>query len=119
MNNFTDGAPRTPKEWVELGLPIFPCNADGTPGMKGWQEGDMKSKALLVSKTYKDKVFALRLDNHVDLDIDNPIMQKFLGEIICGAKFGRNSNPISHLLFEGETPSTFDPVENAKLGAAC
>ena len=113
MNNFTDGAPRTPKEWVELGLPIFPCNADGTPGMKGWQEGDMNSKALLVSKTYKDNVIALRLDNHVDLDIDNPIMQKFLGEIICGAKFGRNSNPISHLLFEGETKYESVKVPNA------
>jgi len=103
MNKFTDGAPRTPKEWVDLGLTVFPCNANGIPGFKNWQEGDINSKALLVSKTYKDNVIALRLDNHVDLDIDNPIMQKFLGDVICGAKFGRNSNPLSHLLFEGVT----------------
>ena len=45
----------------------------------------------------------MRLDKLVDLDIDNPIMQKFLGAIICGAKFGRKSNPLSHLLFEGVT----------------
>ena len=113
MNNFTDGAPRTPKEWVELGLTVFPCSADGTPAFKGWQEGDINSKALLVSKTYKDNVIALRLDDHVDLDIDNPIMQKFLGEIICGAKFGRKSNPISHLLFEGETKYETIKVPNA------
>ena len=31
------------------------------------------------------------------------MMQKFLGDIICGAKFGRKSNPLSHLLFEGAT----------------
>ena len=103
MNKFSDGAPRTPKEWVDLGLTVFPCNANGVPGFKNWQEGDINSKALLVSKTYKDNVIALRLDNHVDLDIDNPIMQKFLGDVICGAKFGRNSNPLSHLLFEGVT----------------
>ena len=92
MNKFTDGAPRTPKEWVDLGLPVFPCMANGTPGFKGWSDDKREHnwRELLKSKTYKDNVIALRLDNHVDLDIDNPIMQKFLGDVICGAKFGRN-----------------------------
>ena len=32
------------------------------------------------------------------------MMQKFIaGRIVCGAKFGRKSNPLSHLLFEGAT----------------
>ena len=100
MNNFNDGAPRKPKDWIELGYNVFPCFADGTPGSKGWDNAT-NFKALLVSKTYKHNVLGLRLDNIVDLDIDNPIMQKFLGDIICGAKFGRKSNPLSHLLFEG------------------
>ena len=105
MNKFTDGAPRTPKDWVDLGLPVFPCMANGTPGSKGWSDTTREHnyRELLKSKTYKDNVIALRLDNHVDLDIDNPIMQKFLGDVICGAKFGRKSNPLSHLLFEGVT----------------
>ena len=114
MSNFTDGAPRTQGEWLDLGLPVFPCRSDGTPGSTGWQNAT-NFKDFLVSKNDKDNVLGLRLDNHVDLDIDNPIMQKFLGEIICGAKFGRKSNPISHLLFQGETkyesvkvPKAFD-----------
>ena len=37
-------------------------------------------------------VWGLRLEGIVDLDIDNPTMQKFMGDIICGAKFGRKSN---------------------------
>ena len=32
------------------------------------------------------------------------VMQKFIaGRIVCGAKFGRKSNPLSHLLFQGST----------------
>ena len=103
MSNFTDGAPRSPKEWLDLGYNVFPCYANGTPSIAGWDD-DTKPhnwRELFKSKTSKDNVIALRLDNIVDLDIDNPIMQKFLGEVICGAKFGRKSNPVSHLLFEG------------------
>ena len=102
MSNFTDGAPRSPKEWLDLGYNVFPCYANGTPSIAGWDD-DTKPhnwRELFKSKTSKDNVIALRLDNIVDLDIDNPIMQKFLGEVICGAKFGRKSNPVSHLLFE-------------------
>ena len=73
MNNFNDGAPRKPKDWIELGYNVFPCFADGTPGSKGWDNAT-NFKALLVSKTYKHNVLGLRLDNIVDLDIDNPIM---------------------------------------------
>ena len=40
-------------------------------------------------------------------------MQKFLGDIICGAKFGRKSNPLSHLLFEGVTEYETIKVPNA------
>ena len=43
-------------------------------------------------KGWQHKVYGVRLENLVDIDIDNPMMQKFLGEVICGAKFGRKSN---------------------------
>ena len=98
MNNFNDGAPRTPQEWEDLGYVVIPCNTEGVPTLKGWKE-DFKTKP----SDFKSNVIGLRLDNNVDLDIDNPIMQKFLGDVICGAKFGRKSNPLSHLLFEGVT----------------
>ena len=98
MNNFTDGAPRLPQEWEDLGYKVIPCNTEGVPILSGWKE-DFKTKP----SDFKSRVFGVRLDKLVDLDIDNPIMQKFLGAIICGAKFGRKSNPLSHLLFEGVT----------------
>jgi hypothetical protein len=98
MNNFTDGAPRLPQEWEDLGYKVIPCNTEGVPILSGWKE-NFKTKP----SDFKSRVFGVRLDKLVDLDIDNPIMQKFLGAIICGAKFGRKSNPLSHLLFEGVT----------------
>ena len=98
MNNFNDGAPRTPQEWEDLGYVVIPCNSEGVPLWSGWKE-DFKTKP----SDFKSRVFGLRLDNNVDIDIDNPVMQQFLGDVICGAKFGRKSNPLSHLLFEGVT----------------
>ena len=106
MSNFTDGAPRTPREWHDLGYYIMPCTSEGVPMMKGWDKEDKGSgtdQLIKHGQGWKNRVYGVRLDNLVDLDIDNPIMQKFLGDIICGAKFGRKSNPLSHLLFEGVT----------------
>jgi len=108
INNFTDGAPRTAKEWQDLGYEVIPCNSEGVPIIKGWDKDLYDSKKITVPADYMEKknipgVWGVRLEKLVDLDIDNPILQKFLGDIICGAKFGRKSNPISHLLFEGVT----------------
>ena len=113
MSNFTDGAPRTPLEWSDLGYYVIECNSEGVPTMKGWQKDDNKSQIYFKNRKWKPGVIGVRLDNLVDLDIDNPIMQKFLGDIICGAKFGRNSNPLSHLLFEGVTEYETIKVPNA------
>ena len=129
MSNFTDGAPRTPKEWQDLGYQIIPCNSEGVPIVKGWQEDNYDSTKITVPTDYMEKknipgVWGLRLEGIVDLDIDNPTMQKFMGDIICGAKFGRKSNPLSHLLFKGATeyesivvPAAFDKYfKNFKHG---
>ena len=99
MNSFSDGAPKTIKEWTDLGFSIIPCNISGVPTVQNWQKGFFRN----VPADYKSNVYGLRLDKIVDIDIDNPIVQKFLNEIICGAMFGRKSNPISHLLYKGET----------------
>ena len=126
---FTDGAPRTPKEWQDLGYQIIPCNSEGVPIVKGWKEDNYDSTKITVPTDYMEKknipgVWGLRLEGTVDLDIDNPTMQKFMGDIICGAKFGRKSNPLSHLLFKGATeyesivvPAAFDKYfKNFKHG---
>ena len=98
INNFTDGAPRTAKEWQDLGYEVIPCNSEGVPIIKGWDKDLYDSKKITVPADYMEKknipgVWGVRLEKLVDLDIDNPILQKFLGDIICGAKFGRKSNP--------------------------
>ena len=93
MNSFTDGAPRTPIEWCDLGYYVIECNSEGVPIKKGWSEDDNKSIIYFKNIKWKPGVIGVRLDDLVDLDIDNPILQKFLGDVICGAKFGRNSNP--------------------------
>ena len=113
MSNFTDGAPRTPLEWCDLGYYVIECNSEGVPTRKGWDKDDNKAQVYFKNIKWKPGVIGVRLENLVDLDIDNPIMQKFLGDIICGAKFGRNSNPLSHLLFEGVTEYETIKVPNA------
>jgi len=119
--NFSDGAPRTIKEWHDMGYMMIPCSPEGVPLVKGWAKDNYDSKISTVKEEYFLKrnipgVWGLRLKDVVDFDIDNPMMQKFIaGRIVCGAKFGRKSNPLSHLLFEGTTkneevivPAAFD-----------
>ena len=111
--NFSDGAPRTIKEWHDMGYMMIPCNTEGVPIIKGWANDDYDSKVSTIQKEYQLRknipgVFGVRLEDIVDFDIDNYVMQKFIaGRIVCGAKFGRKSNPLSHLLFQGSTENTF------------
>jgi hypothetical protein len=106
MSNFTDGAPKTYLEWLQLGFVVIPCNKQGIPMVQKWQQQiiNLKTHKLIFAKgSWDHNVIALRLDDLVDIDIDNPIVQLFLSEIFCGAMFGRRSNPISHLLYKGQT----------------
>ena len=54
MSNFTDGAPRTPKEWQDLGYQVVPCNSEGIPKIKGWDKDDY-TKLLTEPGEYKEK----------------------------------------------------------------
>ncbi len=106
MNKFNDGAPRNYMEWLELGYTVFPCSSDGVPLLVQWQKQiiNLKTHSKIIDKNnWKSGVLGVRLDDLVDLDIDNPKMEKFLDEIVCGAMFGRPSNPLSHMLFKGTT----------------
>ena len=52
---------------------------------------------------------ALRLDDVVDLDVDNPVAKKFLNYYVndCGAIFGRDGNETSHYLWANKTNINF------------
>ena len=67
MSNFTDGAPRTPKDWHDLGYYIMPCTSEGVPMMKGWNQEDY-SDQLIKKGNWNSKVYGLRLDEIVDID---------------------------------------------------
>ena len=106
MNSFSDGAPRSYTEWLELGYPVIPCSPEGVPLLKEWGEKiiNLKTHSKIFPKHYWNSgVIGVRLDELVDFDIDNPKMEKFLDDIVCGAIFGRQSNPLSHMLFKGTT----------------
>jgi hypothetical protein len=47
---------------------------------------------------------ALRLDEDIDFDVDNPLVKRFIDKYIvsCGAVSGRGSNPSSHYLWKGK-----------------
>ena len=38
MSNFTDGAPKTYLEWLQLGFVVIPCNKQGIPMVQKWQQ---------------------------------------------------------------------------------
>ena len=97
MNNFNDGAPRNPKQWINLGRNLVPLY-EGVPIVKDWQN---KKIALVYFKGVFQ--YALRLDEDTDFDIDNHFLKRFAGKYLktCGAVFGRKSNPSSHYLFCG------------------
>ena len=97
MNNFNDGAPRNPKQWIDLGRNLVPLS-NGTPIIPEWQK-----KTLKLSDFKGVFQYGLRLDEDTDFDIDNHFIKRFVEKYLknCGAKFGRKSNPSSHYLFSG------------------
>ena len=99
MNNFNDGAPRNPKQWINLGKNLVPL-FEGTPIIKAWQ-----TETLKLSDFKGVFQYGLRLDEDTDFDIDNHFIKRFVGKYLktCGARFGRKSNPSSHYLFSGSS----------------
>ncbi len=97
MNNFTDGAPRNPKQWINIGKNLVPLY-DGKPVVLGWQD-----KTLKLSDFKGIFQYGLRLDEDTDFDIDNHHLKKFVSRYLKtnGAVFGRKSNLSSHYLFSG------------------
>jgi len=97
MSNFNDGAPRKPKQWMELGRNLVPL-FEGVPIINDWQ-----NKTLKLSDFKNVFQYGIRLDQDTDFDIDNHFIKRFAGKYLksSGAVLGRKSNPSSHYLFSG------------------
>jgi hypothetical protein len=102
-NSFKDDAPVTPKDYIDLGLSVTPCNGK-QPVVKNWQERGLQIEVW--NHKYKGFNIGLLGKDVTNLDIDNPVIKKFIEVYLktCGAVYGRMSNPRSHYLFKGELP---------------
>ena len=95
-------------DWLEMGRVIIPC-LKGTPKVKKYTDPDFKIEKDIWNRDHETAEIALRLDNDVDLDIDNEFVKKFLHFYVkdCGAIFGRDGNPTSHYLWSNKSKIPF------------
>ena len=95
-------------DWLDLGRVIIPC-LKGIPKVKKYTDPDFKIEKDIWNRDHETAEIALRLDNDVDLDIDNEFVKKFLHFYVkdCGAIFGRDGNPTSHYLWSNKSKIPF------------
>ena len=100
MNNFTDGAPTNPGEYLNLGCEITPCK-EKRPFLKDWQtykadKDDFNSSTINIG---------LKMTGLKDIDADNHYVKRYAGKYLLSpsSTFGRKSNPSSHYVYSGET----------------
>ena len=95
-------------DWLEMGRVIIPC-LKGTPKVKKYTDPDFKIEKDIWNRDHETAEIALRLDNDVDLDIDNEFVKKFVDFYVkdCGAIFGRDGNPTSHYLWSNKSKIPF------------
>jgi hypothetical protein len=89
----------TVREYIDKGLNVTPCTFK-IPKNKKWEE----TKATLSDFNTEDNI-GLVLDNHSDVDVDNPLARKFINKGYlkpCSSVYGRKSNPRSHFVFKGK-----------------
>ena len=99
MNNFNDGAPIKPIDYLNLGCEITPCK-EKVPFIKHWSthkadQGDFKPGYNI----------GLKMTGLKDLDADNHFVKRYVSKYLLspGSSFGRKSNPCSHYIYAGET----------------
>jgi hypothetical protein len=104
MNNT---APVTYEQWIDLGRIIIPC-MKGTPIVKDWTHPNFKITKEQWKNSYSHCEIALRLDEDIDLDIDNELVKRFVGRYVksLNAISGRNGNPNSHYWWKGQIEFT-------------
>ena len=95
-------------DWLDLGRVIIPC-LKGTPKVKKYTDPDFKIEKDIWNRDHETAEIALRLDNDVDLDVDNEFVKKFVHFYVkdCGAIFGRDGNPTSHYLWSNKSKIPF------------
>ena len=95
-------------DWLDLDRIIIPC-LKGTPKVKKYTDPDFKIEKDIWNRDHETAEIALRLDNDVDLDIDNEFVKKFVDFYVkdCGAIFGRDGNPTSHYLWSNKSKIPF------------
>ena len=79
IKNLNKG-PLTYEDWYDLGYTLVPCEG-GRPTVKKWSDADFKITKEEWKNKYADKEIGLRLDNVVDLDLDNTRAKVFANKI--------------------------------------
>ena len=98
------------EDWLSLGRVIIPCYK-GIPkkGITGYTQENFKIEKDIWNRDHGTAEIALRLDQDVDLDVDNETIKNFIPYYIndCGAIFGRDGNPSSHYLWSNKNKISF------------
>jgi len=91
------------EDWINLGRVIIPC-LKGIPVVKNWSDPNFKITKEEWKKNHTHCEIALRLDQDIDLDIDNDLVKRFITHHIksCDAISGRRGNSSSHYWWRGK-----------------
>ena len=105
MNDKTNKAPVNYEDWLDLGRVIIPC-LKGKPVVSDWSNPNFKITKEEWRTNYTHCEIALRLDQDIDLDVDNDLVKRFITSHIksCDAVSGRRGNPSSHYWWKGKAP---------------
>jgi len=103
MNKVNERAPNSYDQWIDLGRRIIPC-LKGKPEVTKWSDPNLEITKEEWKNKYPHSAIALRLDEDIDFDIDNPLVKRFIEKYIksCGAISGRPTNPSSHYWWKGK-----------------
>ena len=92
---------KTYEDWTNAGFVTIPC-ANKKSVVGKWSSPEFKTTIEEWKNHHHNKQIAIRLEKHVDFDIDHPKVKYFVKDHLkyCGAVFGRKNNPTSHYLFK-------------------
>ena len=63
-------APITYKDWIEAGFVLIPCD-NKQSAVSRWSKPDFKITVQDWENNHIGKQMSIRLENHIDLDVDN------------------------------------------------
>ena len=102
MNEKVNKIPITYEDWLDLGHVIIPT--DQKKARVSWKKEDFSLTKEEWKTNYKHCEIALRLDQDIDLDVDNDLAKRFIPSYLkaCDAVSGRKGNPVSHYWWAGK-----------------